>query len=171
MKNRYLLLSLALSLLTGLALAGQVEQHYAGVRNKTSGVNNLNVIASHRNVVDGSEDSKTIVTLYDSQDTGGDTTVVVAPRFTAAGATCTCEVWLYQTVNGTNTFMGIADVQTATAGAGSEGFTDGTYYLPLRPLYFDTAGADRYDVRYTALSTGTVYSWAWTTGSFGKAAD
>lgn len=173
--GRALLLALALiPWVAGLAIAATVENRYAPVRAQlaANGQQPTTVLASHRSVVDGAEDSKTSTTPIDPQPTGGDTQVVVAPRFTVEGASCQCELWLYQKIGDTYTFMGIADVQTATAGDGTMARRAGGAgdYLPLRPLYFDTAGADAYDPRYPAVSSGTVNSWAWTNGAQSKAA-
>ena len=155
--------------LAGIALAATVENRYAPVRAQlnANGTQPTTVLAAHRAVVDGAEDSKTDLTPIDPQPTGGDTQVVVAPRFTSEDASCQVEVWLYQKISDTSTFMGIADVQTATAGDGTMERRAGAagHYLPNRVLYFDTAGADVYDVRYPAVSAGTVHSWAWTNGA------
>lgn len=163
MKNRLVLLLL---LFTSLALAGPSEPHYTTVRNP--GTANGTAIASHRTVSSG--DSTSSTTPIDPQPTSGDQLIVVAPRFGTAAASCQVEVWLYQDLAGTRTFMGIADVQTATAGDGSMQRTAGGQYLPNRVLYFDSAGADVYDVRYPVISSGSIYSWAWTAGSGSKAA-
>lgn len=175
MKNKLILGALALLFLTCTwALAGAVEDRYLPVRNKTNGVAQTTALASHRSIVDGSEDSKTTLTPYDLQPTGGDTLVVVAPRFTVEGASCQVEVWLYQTINGTSTLMGIAAVQTCSAGDGTmarQAGSGGDYLPSTGPLYFDAAGADSYDPRFPVISSGTVKSWAWTLGGNGKAAE
>jgi hypothetical protein len=173
--GRALLVALALvPWIAGVAIAATVENRYAPVRNtpNANGSPSTTALASHRTIVDGAEDSTTNTTPIDPQPTGGDTQVVVAPRFSVQGASCQCELWLYQKIGDTYTFMGIADVQTATAGDGSMARRAGASgdYLPLRPLYFDTAGADAYDPRYPAVSSGTVNSFAWTNGAQSRAA-
>lgn len=174
MNNKVILGVLGLLTLASIALAGVVEDRYLPVRIKNSaGQAQTTAFASHRSIVDGSEDSRSSLTNYDLQDIGGDTLLVVAPRFTAQGASCQVQLWLYQSINGTNTLLGVSAIQTATA-------TDGTLatqvgsggdYLPVGNLYFDTAGADKVDIRYPAISSGTVKSCAWTLGANGRAAD
>ena len=107
------------------------------------------------------DDSATDATAVDAHESGGNTSVIVAPRFTAAGATATIEVWLYHEGGGTSTLLGIADVQTATA--------DGlrvvsSRYLCNSPLVFPLWGSTKYDVRVRDVSSGTVDIWAWTVG-------
>lgn len=113
-----------------------------------------------------SDDSAVAPAPIDVQDCKGNPVVVVAPRFSAAGATATVEVWLYHS-NGaaspTYTLLGISAVQTATAGSLRRDAASGKY-LVVQSLTFDTLGANAYDVRYRGISSGTVDSWSWTVG-------
>lgn len=163
-----LLVPLIVALTLTHALASVVEDRYLGVRNKSAGVVLTTPLASYRTVTSGSGDSTTAAAAISRQTTGGDTTIVVAPRLSGAAATCVVQVWLYQEVNGTRTLMGISDTQTATAGSSRAGAAG--MYLPDRPLYFSTNGADEYDVRATTISAGTADLWVWTIGANSKAA-
>ena len=99
-----------------------------------------------------------------------DSFVAVQTRHTISGATAQVEVGLYSLVStGPNvySFMGIADVQTVSSTARD----DGTGFYPLRKAYFPLDGADFYDVRVTAISSGDVDLKAWTVGPATAAAE
>jgi hypothetical protein len=148
-----------------VAFAAVVQENYAPMRR-----DDKTALVAHR-AHSGSDDSAVDATPIDPQPTNADPTVVVAPRFTTAAATSTVEVWLYaQTGAATLTLMGIADVQTATASSLRRESASGDY-LTNEPLYFDTAGAAVYDVRYRGVSAGTVEGWAWTVGASSRAAE
>lgn len=143
------------------AYAAAVEENYKPAINKSSP---SSVIVAHRATISG-DDSATTVAPIDAQETRGNPTVVVAPRFSASGATVLVEVWLYQrTGTSTNTLMTVSARQTATA---STTLRDGAAgaYLVHAPLVFDSYGADVYDVRYRTISSGTVESFAWSVGA------
>jgi hypothetical protein len=142
-----------------------VSENYGRLRRDSGGA-----IAAHR-AHSSTDSSLTDATPEDIQPTNGDPTVVVAPRFNTAGATVTVACFLYDDNGaGTYTLMGVADVQTATASTEIRESASGDY-LVLEPLYFDTAGADCFDLRYVDESAGTVEGWAWTVGVATRAAE
>jgi hypothetical protein len=153
-------------LLAAVVVAGQaVTENYNRLKRDSGGA-----IAAHR-AHSSTDSSLTDMTPEDPQPTNGDLTVVCAPRFNTAGATVTVMCLLYDDNGaGSYTLMGIADVQTATASTEIRESASGDY-LALDPLYFDTAGADVYDVRYFDDSAGTVEGWAWTVGAGSRAAE
>lgn len=103
------------------------------------------------------------------QPSGGDPLIVVAPRFSASGATCTVAVGLYQSLpDGTKHYTGIAYVGTLTAsqmdnGIGQSGYAckDGNYFAVA------SLGLG-YDVRFFAVSTGTVDQVNFTVGAYAR---
>lgn len=163
-RNRAGLLAVALLLaVAGVALAEVVQENYKPVRQHTS----RGAPGFYRTALDGSDSETYSATPVDPQPVGGDTTLVVVTRHTV-GSTAQVEVGLYTTVSGgTYSFMGVADVQTASASQK----TDGTGWLPVRPLYFPLNGAQAYDVRVTDVSSGTVDVKAWTIGAASAAAE
>lgn len=159
----YALLVASALLVTQIAYA--VAEHYDPVVRPSGGV-----VVAHRTAVDGT-DSLTTVTPIDPQQTLASTTIVVAPRFTTSAATATVAVWCYQLTAGpTYTLLGISAVQTATASGLRRDGAAGNY-LCNAPLFFDTLGADVYDVRYRDVSAGTVDSFAWHVGIQSRAAE
>lgn len=157
---------LLVALFAVVAWAGQpFSENYGRLRRDSGGA-----ISAHR--AHSSTDSSLVdFTPEDIQPTNGDPTLVVAPRFTTAGATVTVLVALYDDDGaGTYTLMGIADVQTATASTEIRESASGDYMV-LEPLYFDLAGADACDIRYFDDSAGTVEGWAWTVGVATRAAE
>lgn len=129
----------------------------------------------YRTVVSGAADSTTwTATPISPQQVGPgngatgarDGYVVVQPRHTSSPTTAQIEVGRYSQVSaGVYAFQGIADVQTSTSATDY----DGTGYYPTRPLYFDLAGCDYYDVRVTNVSSGSVSIKSWTIGQAGWA--
>lgn len=166
LKKRLVMLPLLLVLtLASLALGAAFEEAYKPVERSDAAV-----VVAHR-VAFSSDDSATSLTPIDPQDVGGDPTIVVAPRFTASGATATVEVWLFQrTGTSTYTLMGISNRQTATASTTLRAGAAGNYLLHA-PLFFDSCGADVYDVRYRSVSSGNVEPFAWTCGARGAFAE
>lgn len=107
--------------------------------------------AVYRTVTSGAADSIVTTVAIDPQSVFmGDTTLVVYSRHTVSGGTAQIEVWLY---GASSAYIGVADVQTATSTARTDGA--GAFY-PTRPLYFPLNGATRYDVRVTNVSAGDV---------------
>jgi len=156
----------ALLLCASLALA--VAEHYTPVR--PGGSDQGAAIDAHRTTFSTS-DSDTAETPIDPQKVNGNTTIAVAPRFSASAATVTVDVRLYQErPDGTYVQLGIAAVQTATGSGLRRAGASGNYFTEA-PLLFDTLGADVYDVRYRDVSSGTVEPWAWTFGVNSKAAE
>ena len=99
-----------------------------------------------------------------------DTLLVVCPRLSTNTATCQIEVglWSKRPTGGTYRFMGISDVQTATATLRTYGAT----FLPERPLYFPLLGATHYAIKVTDVSgSATTEVAAWTVGADSKAAE
>lgn len=90
--------------------------------------------------------------------TGGNPTIAVSCKFATAAQNVDVTVILYHYDGSTYTPLG---VQTANAVAGS--YTDGTnYFAPT--AFFDTCGANAYEVRLGASSSGNVAAFAWTYG-------
>lgn len=157
----------ALLLTAGLAYA--VAEHYDVVRMSTAG----SVIVAHRTAF-SADDSATTVAPIDPQQTFGNPTVVAAPRFSNSGATALVEVWLYQRTGSSGayvyTLLGVSARQTATASTTLRNGAAGNYLLHT-PLFFDTCGADVYDVRARTISAGTLESFAWSVGIQSRAAE
>jgi hypothetical protein len=167
MKNRFVLAFALLLLGAGLLYAAAVQENYTPARNPSD---RTTAIANHRTAF-SADDSATTTTPIDPQPTGGDPTIVVAPRFSASGATALVEVWLYQNRgSGTYVLLGVSARQTATASTTLRAGASGAY-LVHSPLFFDSCGADAYDVRYRTVSSGTVEPWAWTCGASSLAAE
>jgi hypothetical protein len=145
-------------LLAAVALAAAVEERYRQL---------VGTAAASRTAFSSDDSLLGDAASVDQFDTGGDPTIVVAPRFSAAGATATVEVWLFRGTVASNTCIGIADVQTATASTSRRESASGDYFVN-EPLYFDSAGADVAEVRYRAVSSGTVEPWHWTCGAASK---
>lgn len=159
-----LLALVPLLLIAGFALAQSVHDVYKSVTTA-----NRSAPSFYRADLDGS-DSETYSSSPgdDVQPVkGGDTTLVVVPRHSASTSTAQIEVGLYSNLGGSYSFLCVADVQTSTSAAK----TDGTGYYPLRPLYFPLNGAQAYVVRCTDVSTGTVSLKAWTIGAASAAAE
>lgn len=116
------------------------------------------------------DDSATALAAISAQPTNGDALLVVTPRFSAAGATATVEVWLYHYRSNAATLVGISDVRTATASTLRRAGPAGDY-LCNRPVTFDLLGAAVYDVRVRGVSSGTVDLIAWTAGQASAAAE
>lgn len=118
-----------------------------------------------------SDDSAVLTTAVDElQPCLNDPTIVVVPKASTAGATVTVEVWLWQQVAGVNTCMGIAGVQTCTAGSLRRDGASGKYW-PLQPLVFPSYGADYYEPRIRGSSGGTWDLCGWSLGASSKAAE
>jgi hypothetical protein len=168
MKNRFAMALCALLLVAGAVLAQQITQEtYRPVRTAARTVQ-----TAHRTAVDGTDAQYTFDTPIDLQYTNGDPTIVVAPRWSDAGATAWVSVGLYSVVNGTATFSGIAFVQTLTASSGIRGAVAGKYSVSGLPMIVDSLGFDAYDVRYHDVSgSGTVDSYAHTIGATSRAAE
>jgi hypothetical protein len=166
-KKRAALWGPLLVLLLGVVVwAGTpVSENYGRLKRDSGGA-----IAAHR-AHSSTDSSLTDASPEDIQPTNGDMTLVVAPRFTTAGATVTVACFLYDdNGGGSYTLMGVADVQTATASSEIRESAAGDYMV-LEPLYFDLAGADCFDIRYFDESGGTVEGWAWTVGPASRAAE
>lgn len=158
-----LLALVPLLLIAGAALASSVHDVYKSVTTASR-----SAVGFYRTALDGTDSRTYSATPIDAQAVlGGDTTLVVVPRLGAASRTVTVEVGLYQRVGDTYTFLAVADSQTATSTAS----TDGTGYFAARPLYFPLNGAQYYDVRVTAVSAGTADLKAWTIGAASAAAE
>jgi len=103
-------------------------------------------------------------------DGTADPLLVVMPRLSGNSTTAQIEVglWSKKPTGGTYQFMGVADVQTATATTR----TYGGLYLPERPLYFPLLGATHYAIKVTDVSgSDTADVAAWTVGADSKAAE
>lgn len=155
--------SVALTLLCAVVAvaATQITDTYSTARLRTSSA----APVPYRTVTSGAPDSIVTSVAIDPQAVFmGDTTLVVYTRHSTGGTTAQVEVWLYGQAAG---FIGIADVQTATSTAHS----DGTDFFPIRPLYFPLNGATTYDVRVTNVSAGDVDVLAHSIGQGSIAAD
>lgn len=158
----------SLLLLAGIVLAQEATAEiYPRVRKAT----NARAVPTATGSATSGGASKTFSSSpADPAFTGGAPTIVVAPRFSVASATAEVHVGLYWYEGTTYTFTGIAYVFTMTAAASGG---DGTLYSASNPLtgILDSLGADAYDVRYVAVSSGTATPYAWTAGAGGRAAE
>lgn len=103
--------------------------------------------------------------------TRGNPTLAVSPRFSVDSSQAIITVGLFhKSPADVYTFMGIAGVQTATGfGGGLAVDTNGEYMAPT--LFFDTAGANYYEVRKTDPSaTSTIRLFVWSYGADAKGA-
>lgn len=106
-----------------------------------------------------SVDLATAITGRSFVETKGKPTVCVNCEFNTTAATVVVACVLYTVVGGTRTLLG---VQTATATATTYRVSaSGDYVANL--LFFDTAGAELYEIRVADPSVGTVDVRAWET--------
>lgn len=104
-----------------------------------------------------SVDLATAITDRTFRATSGKPTICVSCELSASGATVAVACVLYTVSNGSRVLMG---VQTATATATVYRVTaSGDYVAGL--LFFDSSGAEVYEIRVADPSTGTVDVRSW----------
>jgi hypothetical protein len=161
--------AMLLVLFIGVVYAAE-QENYAPIR-QTSNKGAPDYLSALSGL-DGSDSTtwnRTTAATGRAYPTNNDPFVEINPRLSAAGATCCIAVGRRDSAG---KFVGIADIQTATALDGGVAVYDGTGYFPASPLYFATNGWTTYEIKVLDVSgSNTVSLLPTMVGATGSAAE